>query len=339
MKTVTVILPVYNGAEFLAEMMDSVLGQTYSEFDFLIINDASTDNSEEVILSYKDPRIKYLVNEKNLGSIGTPLRAMDMCETEYIARIDQDDIWKPTKLEKQIAIMDARPQVGLCGTSIELFGDKEGVRMFPVSNEELKAGFLFGCCMSHPSVIFRKSFLVNSGLRYNPDYRLADDYKMWIDCLEHTQIYNIPEVLVKYRQHESQICSPLNAEKQLVVKNRVRLEMLERINKNFTQVEKDFHINSFVDSKIESVSDYKQFVTWSEVLLQKNKDGGSYIQPDILKKELFAFVQISYKIYLIKKYFDELNLKSLLRYLFSFEWKNLSLKRNVRLIIKCINLK
>jgi len=129
MNRVTVLLPVYNGAEFLAETIDSVLNQTYADFDFLIINDASTDKSEEIILSFTDLRIQYLINEKNLGSIGSPQKGMDIIQTEYIARIDQDDLWQPTKLKKQIDLLDANPRIGLCGTSIELIGDRSGVRI------------------------------------------------------------------------------------------------------------------------------------------------------------------------------------------------------------------
>lgn len=335
MNRVTVILPVYNGAEFLAETIDSVLNQSFIGFDFLIINDASTDNSEEIILSYKDSRIQYLKNEKNLGPIGTPQKGMDSCQTEYIARIDQDDLWEPTKLKKQIDFMAANSKIGLCGTSIELIGDRTGVRMFPISNEPLKVGFIFGCLMSHPSVVFRKSFLIESGLRYSLEYYLADDYKMWIDCLNHTQIYNIPEVLVSYRQHESQICS-VHAPEQLMVKNKVRLEMLERIYPNATVEEKKFHLETFVEQKILNLSDYTKCIAWKKTLRFQNKLSGFYIQPHVLNKELDKYMQAGYKLYVISTYFQQFSIANAWSYAISFDWRYLSLRRNLSLFYKCI---
>jgi len=336
MKRVTVVLPVYNGSKYLKETIDSVLNQTYKDFDFLIINDASTDNSEDVILSFTDPRIKYHLNEMNLGSIGAPVKGMNMSETEYIARIDQDDIWLPAKLEKQIQIMDADPQIGICGTSIELFGDRSGVKIFPITNEHLKVGFLFFCCMSHPSVVFRKSFLVETGVTYNETYRLADDYKMWIDCIDLTQIYNISEPLVRYRQHEEQICSTANAPKQMQVQNKVRLEMLERISLDFSRDEMKFHINHFVEGKIESINDYKRSVKWSQLICKRNDESGKYIDPDILNVDLKYHLQVFLKRYILNQFFQKMNIVALIRYFFSFNWIYLSVRRNLGIAKQCI---
>ena len=335
MNRATVLLPVYNGAEFLSETIDSVLSQTYPDFDFLIINDASTDNSEEIILSYTDIRIQYLLNEQNLGSIGSPQKGMDLIQTEYIARIDQDDLWMPDKLKKQIELLDSNQGIGLCGTSIELIGDRTGVRMFPISNEFLKVGFLFGCLMSHPSVVFRNSFLIESGLRYSPEYYLADDYKMWIDCLNHTQIYNIPEVLVSYRQHQSQICS-VHAPEQLKVKNRVRLEMLKRIYPNPTEEEKEFHLQIFAEQKIQSVNDYKKSIAWKKTLQFQNKLNGFYIQAHVLDKELNKYMQAGYKRYILNTYFKKFSIINALHYACSLDWRYLSFRRNLSLFYKCI---
>jgi glycosyltransferase involved in cell wall biosynthesis len=335
MKKVTVILPVYNGAKYLKETIDSVLNQTFIDFDFLILNDVSTDTSEEIILSYKDTRIIYHLNDINLGSIGAPLKGMNMSHTEYIARIDQDDIWMPTKLEKQVKILNANPTIGICGTSIELFGDRNGIKIFPVSNESLKVGFLFFCCMSHPSVVFRKSFLETTGVTYNEAYRLADDYKMWIDCIDLTQIYNIPEPLVKYRQHEEQICSTVNSPEQFKIQNKIRLEMLERISKNFSFEEKEFHIQQFVDGKIHSKADYKRFIKWRRIICQHNEEETGYIDQTILQHDLSYHTQIFYKGYILQKFFPQMNFTNLLRYLFSFEWIYLSIRRNLGIIRKC----
>jgi len=336
MYKVTIVLPIYNGEKYLAETIDSVLNQTFSDFELLVIDDASTDASAQIVQSYTDDRIRYIKNEINLGPVASPQKAMDRCETMYIARIDQDDIWLPEKLEKQIKILDEHPGIGICGTSVEWFGDRTGIHIFPERNDELKAWFLFGCCMSHPSVVFRRSFLTETGIRYTNEYRYADDYKMWIDCIDHTQIYNIPEPLVRYRQHDEQICAPKNQEKQLLVKNKVRKELILRIQPNLSEKEIEFHIEKYVDSVIDSAADIKHFIRWRKTLLKYNLSGNQYVNPLILKKILDQFNQIAFKKWIITTYFKTFNLHSFLKYFLSFNWKYLTLRRNLKLLYQCI---
>ena len=328
-------MPVYNGEQFLKETIDSVLAQSYSDFIFLIINDGSTDSSAEIICSYSDKRIIYQENKKNIGLVASLNKGIEIVDTEFLARMDADDLWHPAKLEKQIQLLDSRPDVGLCGTSIRKFGAFEGDFIFPVDNEELKVGFLFYCCMSHPSVIFRMSFLKNSGLRYRADYFPAEDYKMWVECLEKTQIYNIPEVLVYYRQHNNQITqdsNTLQAEKT----NQVRLELLNRISSEFTTEEKIFHLETFVKQRINSVSDYKKCLAWKKILELKNKDNAYYIQAHLLAVELDKYIQSAYKAYVLSHYFKNFSISNGLRYACSFDWRYLSLRRNLSLFYKCI---
>jgi glycosyltransferase involved in cell wall biosynthesis len=334
MPRVTILMPVYNGEQFLEETIENVLQQTYTDFVFLIINDGSTDGSEKIIQSYTDTRIRYVKNERNFGLVTTLNKGIDLVDTEFMARMDADDLWVETKLEKQIKVLDSQPEVGICGTSIRKFGAFEGDFYFPVDNEALKVGFLFYCTMSHPSVVFRMSFLKETGLRYKTDYFPAEDYKMWIDSLQLTQIYNIPELLVYYRQHDTQICSTANAAKQSVLQNTIRLEMLERISKNFTLEEKQFHIQQFVSGQIRSKEDYQHFVAWSQRIARHNRKETSYIDPSVLRKEMNTYIQQFYKGYILRKYFTEKYLFELWRYFCSLEWRHLSFRRNVGIILK-----
>ena len=335
MTRITILMPVYNGETYLRETMDSVLAQTYSDFVFLIINDGSTDQTEQIILSYQDARILYCKNDKNLGLVATLNKGIDLVHTEYLARMDADDLWHPSKLEKQIQLLDSRPDVGLCGTSIRKFGAFEGDFIFPVDNEGLKVGFLFYCCMSHPSVVFRMSFLKESGLRYKADYFPAEDYKMWTDCLDKTQIYNIPEVLVYYRQHTSQITQDSNTQ-QLTQTNKIRLEMLDRIYPHFNDTEKQFHLETFVAQNIHSVTDYKQCVEWRKNIQSENSKSGYYIRPQILHKELDKYLKAGYKRYVVSNYFSVFSVASAWKYACSSDWRYVSLKRNLSLFYKCI---
>lgn len=334
MPKITILMPVYNGERYLRETIDNVLNQTCEDFLFLIINDGSTDGSEAIIKSYDDCRIVYHRNEKNLGLVATLNKGIDLVQTKYLARMDADDLWEPAKLEKQIVLMEQRPDVGLCGTSIHKFGAINGDFIFPVDNNHLKVGFLFYCMMSHPSVVYRMSFLRNTGLRYKANFFPAEDYKMWIDALDLTQIYNIPEVLVYYRQHESQITQDTNF-LQLKKAHQVREEMLKRIYPSVSADELQFYQSVFADLNFQSVADYKDSKKFEKKLLRVNKDI-NYVNTDILKKELDRYLQIGYKAYILKTRFPEKKIKNFTGYLFSFQWVYLSPKRNARIFIDCL---
>ncbi len=329
----TILMPVYNGEQFLKETIVSVLNQTFTDFIFLIINDGSTDNSMDIVRSFDDDRIQIVDNDENMGLVDTLNKGLDLSVTEYIARMDADDLWEPTKLEQQMKLMDKNPKIGLCGTSIRKFGVINGDFIFPENNDELKVGFLFYCTMSHPSVVFRRSFLQQTGLRYKKEMFPAEDYKMWIDCLDKTQIYNIPKVLVHYRQHEQQICQ----DKKDVQKGKtdlVRLEMLERIYPQATDQEKKFHIDQFISYNIKSTQDIKKHIRWAKKLVFQNQKNGKYIEPRVMKKELSVYLQASIKGYIYKKYFEQHNISNFFRYILSGDFKYLSLKRNIGILKK-----
>ena len=187
--------------------------------------------------------------------------------------------------------------------------------------------------MSHPSVVFRMSFLKQSEIRYRADYFPAEDYKMWIDCMEQTEIYNIPEILVYYRQHNDQITQGSNM-KQVEMTNIVRLEMLTKIYPTIKEEEKVFHIKRFLGGNITSQRDYRDMLSWSNVILYMNKESGNYMNSELLKSVLYKYVQAKYKSYVIAKYFQKFTFKAWLKYFLSLEWIQLSFKRNIKLLIK-----
>src|ERR1017187_7276972 len=124
---ITVLMPVYNAAPFLREAIDSILNQTFKNFELLIINDGSTDNCEEIILTYKDPRIRYIKNETNIKLISTLNKGIKLSKGKYIVRMDADDISFPDRIEKQVNYMETNPAIALCGTWFSSFGDRAGI--------------------------------------------------------------------------------------------------------------------------------------------------------------------------------------------------------------------
>lgn len=202
MPKISVIMPVYNAKEeYLREAIDSILSQTYNDFEFIIVNDGSTNNSEEVILSFKDKRIKY-VKKENGGVASALNRGLDEANGEYIARMDSDDISLPERFEKQINFLEKHPDISILGTAFEIFG-KENFTISHIENPKI-LDFYQGCFVGHPTVMFRKFDFNKYDLKYNPDYK-CEDYELWSRAVKSLKIYNLPEVLFRYRSHTNNI--------------------------------------------------------------------------------------------------------------------------------------
>ena len=218
---VMVLMPVYNGEKYIKDAVDSILSQTYRDFEFLIINDGSTDGSMEVLKTYKDPRIHIVHNEKNLGVILTLNKGIDLAQGEYIARMDCDDISLPERLEKQVSFMDAHPEIAACGTWLETMDTRESILRYPVAPDIIKCRLLFENSMAHPSTIIRTHILREDNLRYDPDYKHAEDYQFWVKISRRHLLTNIDEVLYRYRIHDKNV-SVVHKGVQLDSANKVR---------------------------------------------------------------------------------------------------------------------
>lgn len=202
---VTVLMSVYNGEKYLKETIKSILKQKFKDFEFLIINDGSTDKSIEIIESYSDNRIKLINNEKNIGLTATLNKGLDLAQGEYIARIDSDDISLPIRLKKQVNFMDENPQIGVCGSWVKFFQDSSAIVKYPLTSNEIKVEMLFENPLAHPSVIIRKDLLKQNNLYYDTEFKSAQDYELWTRASKYFDFANIPEVLLYYRWHESQV--------------------------------------------------------------------------------------------------------------------------------------
>ena len=208
----SVLLPVYNAQDTVIEAIQSILGQTYTHFEFIIINDGSTDASRERILSVHDDRVHYYENEGNQGLVYTLNRGIDLCRGKYIARMDADDISLPTRFEKQVKVMEKSPNIIVCGTEAFYFGDnKRKVEYYSnrksnfTTSKNYRENLIIGAGIIHPSVMIRKNVLDKYHLRYDEDYPCAEDYKFWMDLVDYGDFYIIPERLLRYRFSATQI--------------------------------------------------------------------------------------------------------------------------------------
>lgn len=198
---VTVLMSVYNGEKFLKEAIESILTQTFTDFEFLIINDGSTDDSVKIIESFRDSRIRLINNEKNLKLIASLNKGISLARGRYIARMDSDDISMPERLEKEVDFLEKSLDYGLVGTCFTVI-DGEGKEQYnvtyPSNNDLIKLFLSLNCPLAHGSVMGRTE-LFKQNLYGSKEYFAVEDYELWTRMAKVTKIYNIPEYLFKYR--------------------------------------------------------------------------------------------------------------------------------------------
>jgi len=202
---ISVIMPNYNAGRFIAEAIESILGQTFQDFEFIIIDDGSTDDSWGIIQNYarKDARIIALKNETNLKICETLNRGLKIAKGGYIARMDSDDVALPERLEIQHQFMEKieNQAIGACGTFCLVIDESGKVlrkKEFPVENEQIKNAFWFRNPIQHSSAIIRKECFDAMGL-YDENFVLVEDYDLWMRIGQKFKLHNIPEDCLKYR--------------------------------------------------------------------------------------------------------------------------------------------
>lgn len=200
MPKVSVLTPIYNTKpEYLKECIESILGQTFTDFEFLILNDSPNNSKiEKIVKSYKDKRIKYYKNEKNMGISASRNKLLGLAKGEYIAIFDHDDISMPTRLEKQVNYLDNHSYVGVVGCNT-LWIPKKSVMKYKTNNKEIKLALLHGCAVPHSGAMIRKSVMIDNNIKWEAEYSPAEDYMLWIRLFDKTMFHNIPEILLKYR--------------------------------------------------------------------------------------------------------------------------------------------
>lgn len=203
---VSIIMPVYNSSKFLKDNIDSILKQTYTNLEVIIIDDCSTDDSYKIIKSYNDPRIISSKNNSNLGYIKTLNNMINLSKGVYIARHDSDDISHIKRIELQVNFLEVNKDYSLIGTNALFFGNKNKKTNYPTVCEEIKTYSLFGNPIIHPSVMFRKSiFQMNNNLFYDNSFYPSEDYFLWTLIMQNNNIANLPNRLIKYRCHDNNV--------------------------------------------------------------------------------------------------------------------------------------
>ena len=172
----TVLMPVYNAGKYLSQAIESILNQSFQNFEFLIIDDGSTDNSIEIIQSYKDSRMHLVINEQNLGISATLNKGIEISSTELIARMDSDDISYPVRLQKQYDYFQKYPDTVLLSTSVRMIAaDDSPTEDIEVTHHYNCYNLNFICAQVHPTVMYKRSAILSYGgyaIRYSEDFDL-----------------------------------------------------------------------------------------------------------------------------------------------------------------------
>ena len=200
---ISVLMPVYKTPEkYLREAIESILNQTFRDFEFLILDDCPEQSVEQIIHSYDDSRIKYIKNPSNCGISASRNRLISLAQGEYLAVMDHDDIALPKRFEKEVMFLDNNPDVGIVGTWYERFPQKKSKKMY-IIDSQIKRDLMYNCSILHPSAMIRKSVLLENNICYEENYSPAEDYLLFIRLIDKTNFANIPEVLMKYRVHQN----------------------------------------------------------------------------------------------------------------------------------------
>lgn len=268
---ITVLMPVYNGEKFLREAINSILMQTFKDFEFLIINDGSADKTAHILKTYNDSRIRIINHKGNKGLISSLNEGVKLAKGKFIIRMDQDDISLPLRLEKQIGFMRDNPDTVVCGTCLKLFdSDNDNIWKVPGDFERIRCLMLFYSVIYHPTVIIRTKIFKKLNFYYDKSFSHADDYELWVRIMENFKVSNLEEVLLYRRVHQDSIGNTYN-KIQVKNANKVRLYLIHKL-RIFPQ-KKEFKIHEAI-SYWKFKAD-KKFVIgaeeWLIKLLESNK--------------------------------------------------------------------
>lgn len=265
---ITVLMPVYNCELYIKEAMDSILNQTYTDFEFLILDDASTDQTVALIKTYVDSKIKLIEKPVNTGYTNSLNQGLQLAKGEYIARMDADDISLPERLAKQVAFLEANPEIILCGSCYSIIGSEKVIEV-PENNNEIKVALLRGNCMVHPSVMMRKQVLDTFLVVYDVSKEPAEDYDLWVRLVAIGKLHNLKEVLLNYRVHITQV-SQKRKQQQIASALSTRIQILKNLNYSFTESENDLLKKIIGRSVAIAMNEIKDFIILKEKMILAN---------------------------------------------------------------------
>lgn len=324
---ISVIMPVYNAEKYLKEAIDSILNQTFEDFEFLILNDGSNDSTIDIINNYTDARIIVLHEPQNRGIVYQLNKGLAVSKGNYVARMDADDISVATRFELQLNFLSNNPDYAMVGSSVYLINENSeeiGTHEYKSKNEELQASLFFGNTFAHSTILAHKP-IINKYL-YNNDYIYAEDYFLWSKIAAEYKISNIKQPLLYYRIHNNSISAKHN-EKQIKSIKKIYSINLTKLGIIPNRDIIDFHyymIHNHRPKKTQ-INSLKSLFKWLKSL--NNANNNSQIYP---KKEFSLLLNY----YRDKYYFSTpFNLRTILYLFFNISQRYMTFKQLITKLI------
>ncbi|MBI4930130.1 MAG: glycosyltransferase family 2 protein [Bacteroidetes bacterium] len=306
---VSVLMPVYNVEQYVGEAIESILKQNFSDFEFIIINDGSTDKTLQVINSYYDNRIRVFSNDKNAGIARASNIGLVHATGKYMMRMEGDDISHPERLEKQYRFMENHSEIGICGTHMQLFGQQDSISRCSMDDEEIKAGLIWSTTMNHGTIIMRLDPIRKNGFFYNESFPMAEDWLFFYKVKDAMKFANLDEVLYFYRKGEHNTTKKYSA-KSWMINSHVHNIILKDFGFNF--LEDELRLHQFILAQF-SLSPTEEVVwqarQWLDKLISYNRKVHVY-QQEVFEKiaeekwNALFFRLVPYGFNVIRAYFS-----------------------------------
>ena len=276
---ISVLLPVYNAENFIAHSVQSILHQTESNFELLIIDDCSTDGTCLILESFKDSRITIYKKERNTGYTESLNWGINLAKGKYIARMDADDWSYPERFQKQYDFLEANPDIAICGTDAHVMHSDFKFN-YPLDNDAIRTNLLFGSSLIHPSIMGQRKFFAD--FMYDPSKEPAEDYDLFVRlAIAGEKLANLKEVLLKYRAHKGQVSST-SKNKQKISANITMLNIYSQLEYDRNEFTNDLIINAICPKEKISLDELKRTLSWYRTL----NDTDGFFKKHLLIKAL-----------------------------------------------------
>lgn len=275
---VSVVMPVYNCVSYIEEAVNSILNQTFIDFELIIIDDASTDGTTAILKKFTDARIKLVFKQVNKGVSAATNDGFRLAQGKYIARMDGDDISVKTRLEKQVGILDNNPSIFICGGLVQYLGGNNIIVPYKEKHQEIITELLISCSICMGASMFRRKELL--GYFYDENKNSGEDYDFWTKAAWLGEIYNIQEVLLLYRIHDNQ-ASKKHKMQQILDDIEIRLNLVKKIKYDTNIFSDDFITKMLLLNQFVRISDLELFLSWIKELAFLNRKSKIYPQKEL----------------------------------------------------------